>query len=76
MIKKVNRILNKHWEAILMVLLFISAIGHMSLGYELRALIYVILLLGIGLQTTLEELVKWVKTLCSLLYWKEKGKGE
>lgn len=72
MIKKVNRFLNKNGEAILMVLLFISAIVHMSLGYELRALIYVILLLGIGLQNTLEELVKWVKTLCSLLYWKER----
>lgn len=66
----------KHWEAILMVLVFISAIVHMSLGYEHRALIYVILLLGIGLQTTLEELVKWVKTLCSLLYWKEKEREE
>ncbi|MGG5344025.1 hypothetical protein [Enterococcus sp. AZ192] len=72
MIKKIF----KHWEAILMVLLFISAIVHMSLGYELRALIYIILLLGIGLQTTSKELVEWIKTLCGLLYRIEKGREE
>ncbi|MGG5341147.1 hypothetical protein [Enterococcus sp. AZ192] len=72
MIKKIY----KQWDKILMILLFISAILNMFCGYEFRAFVYAFLLVGLGIQITIAELANWIKSLCHLLYWKEKEREE
>lgn len=74
MIKRVNRFLNKYWDVILMISAALLAMAYMAIGNELRALIYIVLLLGLGMQRTVEELIAWVKTLCNLLYHLEKDR--
>ncbi|MBO0423843.1 hypothetical protein [Enterococcus plantarum] len=72
--KKINNFLSKHWDEILMISAALLAMAYMAIGNELRALIYIVLLLGLGMQRTVEKLIAWVKTMCNLLYHLEKDR--
>ncbi|PZL71731.1 hypothetical protein CI088_12085 [Enterococcus plantarum] len=72
--KKINNFLSKHWDEIIMIVATFSVMVNMAIGNDLRALIYIILMCGLGMQRTVEELIDWVKTLCNLLYHLEKDR--
>lgn len=57
-----------------MIVAALLAMAYMVIGNELRALIYIALLLGLFMQRTVKELIDWVKTLCNLLYQLEKDR--